>query len=121
MISNHELAKFGAAVAAIVTFYSGSFAVAQRICDAAPAGLDLDDRDQARELCSHYGLDRVEMGDTVRVMFDQPVTGKKGDIRSAVVKWHDSRHLGDGEVDEHTAASELIEQLLGFSGIHIAT
>ena len=117
-----QLAHFGAAVAAIVTFYSGSFAdVAQRICDAAPAGLDLDDRDQARELCAHYGFDPVALGDTVRVLLDQPATGNRANIRAAVVKWHDARRLGDGEVDEHEAASALIDQLLGYAGIHLTT
>ena len=117
-----QLAHFGAAVAAIVTFYAGSFAdVAQRICDAAPAGLDLDDRDQARELCAHYGFDPVALGDTVRVMFDQPATGDRANIRAAAVKWHDARHLGDGEIDEHEAASALIDQLLGYAGIHLTT
>lgn len=122
MLNTTQLAHFGAAVAAIVTFHSGSHTdVMQRICDAAPAGLDLDDRDQARELCTHYGFDPVALGDTVRVMFDQPATGDRADVRAAVVKWHDARHLGDGEVDEHTAASALIDQLLGYAGIHLTT
>lgn len=122
MLNTTQLAHFGAAVAAIVTFHSGSHTdVMSRICDAAPAGLDLDDRDQARELCTHYGFDPVALGDTVRVMFDQPATGDCADVRAAVVKWHDARHLGDGEVGEHTAASALIEQLLGYAGIHLTT
>jgi hypothetical protein len=122
MLNTTQLVHFGAAVAAIVTFHSGSHTdVMSRICDAAPAGLDLDDRDQARELCTHYGFDPVALGDTVRVMFDQPATGDRADLRAAVVKWHDARHIGDGEDDEHEAASALIDQLLGYAGIHLTT
>jgi hypothetical protein len=122
MLNNAQLAHFGAAVAAIVTFHSGSHTdIMQRICDVAPAGLDLDDRDQARELCTFHGLDPVDHGDTVRVMFDQPITGERSDVRAAVVKWHDARHLDDDEADEHSAASTLIEQLLGYAGIHLNT
>lgn len=122
MISNAELATFGAAVAAIVTFHSGSHTdIMGRICDAAPAGLDLDNRGQARDLCTHYGFDPVDLGDTVRVRFDQPASSDRSDVRAAAVKWHDARHLGDGEIDEHEAASALIDQLPAYAGIHLTT
>lgn len=121
MISTPELATFGAAVAAIVTFHSGSHTdIMQRICDAAPAGLDLDDRDQARDFCIHYDFDPVALGDTVRVLFDQPTITPRSDVRTAIVTWHEARE-GDSNDDKHAAATALIEQLLGFSGIHLTT
>jgi len=57
----------------------------------------------------------------VRVIFDQPATGDRADLRAAVVKWHDACHFDDEETNEHAAASELIEQLLGFTGLHLTT
>lgn len=121
MITSSQLTQFGAAAYTILTFHAGSGAdVIARLCDAAPQGLDLDDKDQARYICAHYGLDPRTQGDSARVMFDQPAHANRAEIRAAALAWNDAR-TGDTDDDEHDAAAALIDTLMRHAGITLVT
>ena len=117
MITTSQLTQFGAAAYTILTFHAGSGAdVIARLCDAAPQGMDLDDKAQARDICAHYGLDPRIQGDSARVMFDQPSHPNRDEIRAAALIWHEAAQ-GISDDDEHAAATALIDSLMRHTGI----
>jgi hypothetical protein len=122
MITTDQLAKFGATAYATLTFTTGSAAdTVQGLCDAAARlQLDIDSREQAREVCDRFDLNPIDLGDTARVIFDQPITVERPTVRAAILGWHTARE-GDSNDDEHDAAATLIEALLDYAGIHVAS
>lgn len=122
MITTDQLAKFGATAYATLTFTTGSAAdTVQGLCDAAARlQLDIDSREQAREVCDRFDLNPIDLGDTARVIFDQPITVERPTVRAAILGWNTARK-GDSNDDEHDAAATLIEALLDYAGIHVAS
>jgi hypothetical protein len=123
MITNDQLATFGAAAYAILAFCvpwdADTIAGLSDIADRS--GLDTNDKSQARELCARFQLDAADLGDDApEILFDQPITVQRAAVRDAVIAWHDARD-GDSNDDEHAAAAELITTLLDFAGMRLPT
>lgn len=120
-ITTDQLATFGAAAYAILTFCVpwDADTIAGLSDFADRSGLDTNDKNQARGLCSRFELDAAELGDDAPViLFDQPTTAHRADVEAAILAWHDARD-GDSNDTEHTAAAELIAVLLQHGGIRV--
>lgn len=119
MINTDQLTKFGVIAYAILAFDNQWSADTTAGLGEAAERLRLDTRDknQARDLCARYDLNAADLGDDApAIVFDQPITVKRPEVRAAVLAWHDARE-GDSNDDEHAAAGELIAALLDYAGM----